>query len=435
MASSIVLINIKGEVLIYRGYKYDVTRQETMEFTKKIIATKESKEKPIVLMSGVSYIHILEGEILLLATTKSNTNPAMIINFLYSFVNICKSYFQKFDEASIKNNFVLIYELLDEIMDYGYPQITDPNLLKKYITQGGFKSDFETNLKLVEAITAISGQVSWRQPNIIHKENEVWIDVIENTNLLLSKSGELIKSEVMGTISVRSNLSGWPECKFGMNDKLQLNQNSSSNKNNNNRGISIEDIRFHQCVRLSDFNRDRTITFIPPDGIFDLMTYRVSENVIIPFKIFCNIIETPFPDNKAIPQSIDLDLSVKALFDKLYFAENVVVKIPIPKNATNVKTNSSLGKAKYESDKGAIIWRIKKIFGDKDCKLKCEIQLLSVKDPQPWSKAPISMEFNIPMFTSTGLRVRYLKITDKSGYVPHKWIRYVTKAGDFQFRI
>merc|ERR1712160_194635 len=158
-------------------------------------------------------------------------------------------------------------------------------------------------------------------------------------------------------------------------------------------------------------------------------TYRVSENVIIPFKIFCNIIETPFPDNKAIPQSIDLDLSVKALFDKLYFAQDVVIKIPIPKNATNVKTNPSLGKAKYESDKGAIVWRIKKIFGDKDCKLRCDIPLLSVKDPQQWNKAPISMEFNIPMFTSTGLRVRYLKITDKSGYVPHKWIRYVTKAG------
>lgn len=433
MASSVVLINIKGEVLIYRSYKYDVSRQETMEFCKKIIATKESKEKPIIYMSGVSYIHILEGEIVLLATTKSNINPAMIFSFLYGFINICKSYFGQFNETQIKNNFVLIYELLDEIMDYGYPQITDPDLLKKYITQGGFKNDFETNLKLVEALTSISGQVSWRSPGIVHKINEVWIDVIENTNLLLSKTGEVIKSEVMGTISVKSNLSGWPECKFGMNDKLQLNQNAS--KSSASKGISIEDIRFHQCVRLSDFNKDRTITFIPPDGVFDLMTYRVNENVIIPFKLFCNIIETPLPDNRAVPQSIDMDLNVKALFDKLYFAQDVVIKIQIPKNATNVKTNTSLGKAKFEPDKGAIVWRIKKIFGDKDCKLKAEIPLLLVKDPQPWVKAPISMEFNIPMFTSTGLRVRYLKITDKSGYTPLKWIRYVTKAGDFQFRI
>src|ERR1700712_3875660 len=116
MASSLVLINVKGEVLIYRSYKYDVSRQETMEFCRKIIATKEAKEKPIIYMNGVSYIHTTEGEITLLATTKSNTNSAMIFNFLYAFIKLCKNYFGEWSETQIKNNFVLIYELLDEVM-------------------------------------------------------------------------------------------------------------------------------------------------------------------------------------------------------------------------------------------------------------------------------------------------------------------------------
>ena len=30
-------------------------------------------------------------------------------------------------------------------------------------------------------------------------------------------------------------------------------------------------MKFHQCVRLASFERDRTISFIPPDGAFDLM--------------------------------------------------------------------------------------------------------------------------------------------------------------------
>src|SRR5690606_5716327 len=108
--------------------------------------------------------------------------------------------------------------------------------------------------------------------------------------------------------------------------------------------------------RLSDFNKDRTITFIPPDGLFDLMTYRVTENVIIPFKVYCNIIETPIPDNPSVPQAIDLDLNVKALFDRLLFAQDVIIKVQIPKNAANVKTHANLGKAKHEVDKGAIVW-------------------------------------------------------------------------------
>ena len=40
-------------------------------------------------------------------------------------------------------------------------------------------------------------------------------------------------------------------------------------------------MKFHQCVRLSRFETDRTISFIPPDGEFDLMTYRLTSNVCI----------------------------------------------------------------------------------------------------------------------------------------------------------
>jgi AP-1 complex subunit mu len=40
-----------------------------------------------------------------------------------------------------------------------------------------------------------------------------------------------------------------------------------------------EDIKFHQCVRLNKFESERNISFIPPDGEFDLMTYRVDTHV------------------------------------------------------------------------------------------------------------------------------------------------------------
>lgn len=38
-------------------------------------------------------------------------------------------------------------------------------------------------------------------------------------------------------------------------------------------------MKFHQCVRLSRFDNDRTISFIPPDGDFELMSYRLSTQV------------------------------------------------------------------------------------------------------------------------------------------------------------
>jgi AP-1 complex subunit mu len=41
----------------------------------------------------------------------------------------------------------------------------------------------------------------------------------------------------------------------------------------------MEDVKFHQCVRLSRFEVDRTISFIPPDGEFELMSYRLNTEV------------------------------------------------------------------------------------------------------------------------------------------------------------
>lgn len=41
----------------------------------------------------------------------------------------------------------------------------------------------------------------------------------------------------------------------------------------------MEDIKFHQCVRLSRFDSERTISFIPPDGEFELMSYRLTTQV------------------------------------------------------------------------------------------------------------------------------------------------------------
>ena len=48
-----------------------------------------------------------------------------------------------------------------------------------------------------------------------------------------------------------------------------------------NKGVELEDVKFHQCVRLSRFENDRTISFVPPDGEFELMSYRLNTQVHI----------------------------------------------------------------------------------------------------------------------------------------------------------
>lgn len=55
----------------------------------------------------------------------------MVFKFLYMIIDILKAYFaDEPTEALIKSKYVLIYELLDEIIDYGIPQITEPQVIR-----------------------------------------------------------------------------------------------------------------------------------------------------------------------------------------------------------------------------------------------------------------------------------------------------------------
>ena len=48
-------------------------------------------------------------------------------------------YLKSLEEESVRDNFVLIYELLDEMMDNGYPQTTEFKILSEFIKTGSFK--------------------------------------------------------------------------------------------------------------------------------------------------------------------------------------------------------------------------------------------------------------------------------------------------------
>jgi AP-1 complex subunit mu len=50
---------------------------------------------------------------------------------------------------------------------------------------------------------------------------KVFLDVVEKVNLLVNTNGTVVRSEIAGALKMRVFLSGMPECKLGLNDKVQ----------------------------------------------------------------------------------------------------------------------------------------------------------------------------------------------------------------------
>ena len=145
-------------------------------------------------------------------------------------------------------------------------------------------------------------------------------------------------------------------------------------------------------------------------------------------------------EKKYIPNStpffrLSITMKVEASFASTLFATHVVVKIPVPKNTAKTKIKVSLGRAKYEPESHAIVWRLKRFPGGLDGQFVAEVDLMPTVRNKAWNRPPINVDFQVPMFTTSGVHVRFLRVYDKSGYHTNRWVRYITKAGGYQVRI
>lgn len=132
-------------------------------------------------------------------------------------------------------------------------------------------------------------------------------------------------------------------------------------------------------MKLGKFDSDRTISFIPPDGEFELMRYiseaamtsyydetkaaklmddalsclfryRTSDNINLPFRVHPVVTEIG-------KSKIEYKILVKANFSSKLNANNVVLTIPTPLNTAGVTCSVSAGKAKYVPAENSIVWK------------------------------------------------------------------------------
>lgn len=187
-----------------------------------------------------------------------------MIEFLHRVYDILLDYFDSVEEVTIRDNFSTVYQLLEEMMDYGYPLTTEPNALKAMIAPptvltkltnaagigGSSVSDVLPN--------ATVSNMPWRKTGVKYLQNEIYLDIIEEVDAIIDKHGTIVSTEVHGIIQANSRLSGVPDLTLTFVDP-----------------DVIDDCSFHPCVRYNRFERDKVVSFVPPDGNFELMKYRV----------------------------------------------------------------------------------------------------------------------------------------------------------------
>lgn len=142
-------------------------------------------------MDGINYFYTKKFGIFFVATTKHNVSPSYVLDILYRMMKVFRDFCGVLNEESIRKNFVLIYEIIDEIIDYGHPQlmttenikqfvINEPILIQAKQTQSNFKpSIFSSNTVASTAIQRPLSQITDKK----NMKNEIFVDIFEKLSV------------------------------------------------------------------------------------------------------------------------------------------------------------------------------------------------------------------------------------------------------------
>lgn len=105
---------------------------------------------------------------------------------------------------------------------------------------------------------------------------------------------------------------------------------------------------------------------------------------------------------------IEFMVKVKAQFKRRSTANNVEVHVPVPDDADSPKFRAATGSVHYAPESSAMVWKIKQLGGGKEYLMRAHFGLPSVKNDEATldRRRPISIRFEIPYFTVSGIAVR-----------------------------
>lgn len=289
---------LRCELLLHRSYYNNLADPHLVvqRFHHVYTQLQPHERTPFLFDHGMTYIFLwVENDIILMAAARSNVNALLTVTFLHDLHDILIRYFEvpnKKQDAEghntlykeshpgltrerIIDNHSLVFELLDECIDFGIVQLTEYNILKEYIkteinrpsaeaASESDDSDSDSSLEDEYRVKRMSAKtdnkksrkkeakksthnladktdvlndihanminssivrtqalaVHWRPKGIFYAKNEIYIDIVEKCNFFYDFDTETVKkNDIFGVCDVKSYLSGMPVCKLGLNER------------------------------------------------------------------------------------------------------------------------------------------------------------------------------------------------------------------------
>jgi len=254
-----------------------------------------------------------------------------------------------------------------------------------------------------------------RPHGLKYSRNEIFLIVNEQINLLANSNGEVIDSNLTGKFMVTTKLSGVPTVKISLSLPKK----------------DFYDVHFHQCVYANNLDEhNKTLLFNPPDGKFELLSYSMPTVKKMPILIDSLINKK----NNSITYTIILRENNNI---NNFTINDLEIIIPVPSDSSLIKQTLNLGTVTHQAETSSVVWTIEKLSKKYNSQLDFEMAIPILKNPliDDYEKKPITVKFNIDFLTNSGLKVNFVKVSDKfdKNYSATSWIKYRLQNGDYFF--
>ena len=431
--SQLFILSRRGDSIIYRDFRRDIKKSNDIFFRNVNFFTEEEIAPPLFNVEGINFIYVKTEDLYIAISTLDNSSPNYFLEVLDRLMTVIKDHIGELNEETIRKNFVLIYEIIDEMIDFGYPQLSDTEQVKQFVftepivelknintLKEMFNKNTKSNENTKKSITITNDQKS---------TNEIYVDIIEKVTCLFGRNGTILSSGIDGCIKMKSYLKNSPELRIVLSDDVIIGKTAYAGGR-----MELAGYNFCQGVRLRDFETQRTIYIIPPEGEFILMNYRINNEFAPPFRIYTIMEESDY--------KLELRIKLAANFSNNTRAGNITISFNAPKDTQSVYFNlpkqfKDIQKTDYNQNEHKCSWKIPKVTGGTENTLDVKFTL-QVNKPNLCRKeiGPIVMSFEIPNYNISHMQIKELKVmSNDAKYNAMRWVRIFTNSKSYVTRI
>ncbi|CAG5129958.1 unnamed protein product, partial [Candidula unifasciata] len=346
MIHSLFVINCSGDIFLEKHWKSVINKSVCDYFFEAQTKASNPEDVPPVIVTPHHYIiHIFRNKLYFVAVLTTEVAPLFVIEFLHRIFDTMVDYFSECSETSLKEHIVVVYEILDEMLDNGFPLAVESNVLKELIKPPNFLrtiADTVTGKASGFGATLPSGQLStvpWRRTGVKYTNNEAYFDMIEEIDAIIDKAGIAVTAEIQGYIDSQVKLSGMPDLTLTfVNPRI------------------LDDVSFHPCVRFSRWESEKIVSFIPPDGQFRLMSYHIGSYNSVNLPIY---LKHSIAYREGSGGKFDVTIGPKQNLGKTI--ENVVLQVQFPKTVLSATLTSNQGKNSFDPVSKLMTWDVGRI--------------------------------------------------------------------------